>query len=772
MDIPNTLDKYRFPPDFREAVLAGGVRTFHPPQADAINAGVLEGENLVMAVPTASGKTLIAELAILKALSTSTLSGREEVGPSPSPGGRRCLYIAPLKALASEKYKDFKTKYERLGITFGIAIGDLDSPSHYLKKYDVIIATSEKVDSMLRSRADWLAESLAVVIFDEIHVLGDPARGPTLEILATRLRLLNPQAQLLALSATVPNAAEMADWLGAKCVVSSWRPIPLNEGVFLNERLTYAEGHVRLIKEDAPDEVQKLVMDTLKQRAGSQETGEKNKGKRSRPPKNPAEAQTSPGSAPPAPGTKKGQALVFVNSRRSTQAVARELCRWVDTLLTGEERARLEAISRTLAPALDSTKICQKLAEVVRHGVAFHHAGLKPGQREAVEENFKAGLIKVICSTPTLAAGVNLPARRVIVRDTKRYASGAGSVFIPAAEYKQCAGRAGRPQYDDHGEAVLIARSQAEQNALFDRFILAPLEPVDSQLAEESALRKHILAALASGYVHDVNSMFAFLEHTFLAHQRRGVNLVDLIANIFDFLHAEQFIEKSGFRYFATPFGARVSRLYLDPVSGLVIKRGLARAAAGRSFSGIGLLHLVCSCPDSERLSVGKNDYEELDSFGNQVQEELLLTRDDIESLGDLYTALGVLKTVWLLLRWMEEEREEDLCDRFNVGPGDVFRHTESAQWLLYSAQSIAEVFQFKKLTFFLEGLRNRVRYGIKEELLELASLKGVGRVRSRLLFANGFEKLADLRFTTVEELGRIRGIGSALAQDILKQLK
>lgn len=765
MDIPKTLDKYRFPPEFRDAVLSGGIRTFHPPQADAISAGVLAGENLVMAVPTASGKTLIAELAILKALSASTQPERGEGLPSPSPAGRRCLYIAPLKALASEKYKDFKAKYERLGITFGIAIGDLDSPSHYLKKYDVIIATSEKVDSMLRSRADWLAESLAVVIFDEIHVLGDPSRGPTLEILATRLRLLNPTAQLLALSATVPNAAEMAAWLGAKCVVSSWRPIPLNEGVFLNERLTYAEGHVRLIKEEAPDEVQKLVMDTLKQGARSKETGGKNKGKRSSPPQDTAEAPTVPGS-------KKGQALVFVNSRRSTQAVARDLCRWVDTLLSDEERARLAAVSRTLAPALDSTKICQKLAEVVRHGVAFHHAGLKPGQREAVEENFKAGLIKVICSTPTLAAGVNLPARRVIVRDTKRYASGAGSVFIPAAEYKQCAGRAGRPQYDDHGEAVLIARSQAEQNALFDRFILAPPEPVDSQLAEESALRKHILAALASGYVHDVNSMFAFLEHTFLAHQRRGVNLVDLIANIFDFLHAEQFIEKSGFRYFATPFGARVSRLYLDPVSGLVIKRGLARAAAGRSFSGIGLLHLVCSCPDSERLSVGKNDYEELDSFGDQVQDELLLTRDDIESLGDLYAALGVLKTVWLLVRWMEEEREEDLCDRFNVGPGDVFRHTESAQWLLYSAQSIAEVFQFKKLTFFLEGLRNRVRYGIREELLELASLKGVGRVRSRLLFANGYEKLADLRSATAEELGRIRGIGPALARDILKQLK
>ncbi|NTV28614.1 MAG: DEAD/DEAH box helicase [Candidatus Omnitrophica bacterium] len=756
MDFQTTLEKYNFPPNYRDSLLASGIRTLHPPQADAIAAGVLEGENLMLAVPTAAGKTLIAELAILKAACSREPDADLSAEPAQKAHApaRRSLYIAPLKALASEKYRDFTRKYAKLGLTVGIAIGDLDSPGRYLQKYDVIIATAEKVDSLLRARADWLTDSLAVVVFDEIHVMGDPERGPTLEILATRLRLLNPRAQFIALSATVPNASEMADWLGAKCVTSTWRPIPLNEGVFFNNRLTYAEGHVRVIHEDADEDVQKLVMDTLRQGpAGSGKLGH-------------GTVQRS----------KNGQALVFVNSRRSTQAVARELCRQVDTLLTDEEREQLKELSKEMAPPAEATKVCQKLAEVVRHGVAFHHAGLRPGQREAVEENFKSGLIKAICSTPTLAAGVNLPARRVIVRDAKRYASGAGSVFIPASEYKQCAGRAGRPQYDDFGEAVLIAKSRSEQDALFDRFILAPPEPVNSRLADEAALRRHILAALASGYVHDVNGMFEFMQHTFLAHQRQGVNMVDLIAGIFDFLHTEQFIEKSGFRYFATPFGSRVSRLYIDPVSGVIIKRGLARAASGRSFSGIGLLHLACSCPDSEMLSVGKNDYETLESFGNQVEDELLLTQDDISALGDMYTALGVLKTVWLLVRWMDEEREEDLCERFNVGPGDVFRHTESAQWLLYSAQSIAEVFQFKKLTFFLEGLRNRVRYGIREELLELSSLKGVGRVRARLLFDAGFKRLADISAgpgpVVEDKLASLRGIGPALARDILKQLR
>lgn len=716
MDFAETLSRYDFPPEYTRMLLATGIVALHPPQAAAIDAGVLNGKNVVLAVPTASGKTLIAELAMLKAIF-------EKNG--------RCLYIAPLKALASEKYREFQKKYAPLGIKVGIAIGDLDSPGAYLKNYQIVIATAEKVDSLLRARTDWFINDLAVTVFDEIHVINDPARGPTLEILATRVRLLNPAMQVLALSATVANARDMADWLGAEAVVSAWRPIPLHEGVYYNGRLTYENGNIRVIRENAPEEVQQLVMDTLRG---------------------------------------KGQALVFVNSRRSTQAVARELCRWVGSLLTPEEKLALKDVAARVAPPMESTKVCQKLAEVVTHGVAFHHAGLRPDQREAVEENFKKNIIKVICCTPTLAAGVNLPARRAIIRDAKRYASGVGAVFIPASEYKQCAGRAGRPQYDDYGEAVLLAKSLSDQDALFERFILAPPEPVMSRLADENQLRKHVLSSIAGGYIQDVSGMFEFLSHTFLAHQHKSAHLVELVGSIFDFLHKEQFIDKSGFRFFATPFGARVSRLYIDPLSALVIRKGLARIASGANFSSIGLLHLICSCPDSEKLSVGKADLEELEDFGNKVADELALTREDIEATQDHYTALSVLKTVWLLLRWMDEEKEEDICERFNVGPGDVFRHTESAQWLLYAARSIAEVYQFKQLTHFLNGLQSRVRYGIKEELLELASLRGIGRIRSRILFNKGYRNVAALGKAGEEDLGHIKGIGLALAKDILRQ--
>lgn len=716
MNLKELLLKYSFPQTVIDIFQTEGITTLHPPQAEAINKGILDKKNVVMAVPTAAGKTLIAELALLKSI-------LHENG--------RVLYIAPLKALASEKFNDFKNKYEKLGINVGIAIGDLDSPSKSLDKYQVLVATAEKVDSLLRSKATWLINSLSLIILDEVHFIDDEHRGPTLEILITRIKQLKPDIQILALSATISNARELAGWLKAELALSHWRPIPLKEGVFYNERIVFNNDSTRIVTEEAADDLNKLTLDTL--RGG-------------------------------------GQVLVFVNSRRSAQAASREICSSTSSILNSKERAQLKELSKEIADDPGATKVCKKLADAVLHGSAFHHAGLKPKQRQLIEDNFKKNIIKVICSTPTLAAGVNLPARRAIIRDCKRYASGLGSVFIPVSEYKQCAGRAGRPQYDDHGEAVLMAKSVSEQNALFERFILSKPEPITSKLGSESSMRIHVLSSIAAGYVHDINGMFDFLSQTFLAHQRQGLNLIGMIGEIFDFLHQSGFIDKSGFRFFTTPFGGITSRLYIDPITALTLRDGLKKIAEGKSFSDLGLLHLMTCCPDSEMLNVGKSDYEQIEELAQRLEDELILKPEDLPLLQDAYTFYATLKTMWLMGRWIDEEKEETLCDDFGVGPGDIYRHVESAEWLLYGAGRIAELNHYKQITFVLENLRRRVRYGIKEELLELASLHGVGRIRARQLFSHGYRTIQDLQLASAEQLGSIKSIGKALAKDIVAQ--
>ncbi len=718
MKIKEVLEKYAFPPTISDILISHGIETLNPPQIDAVKKGILDKKNLIMAVPTASGKTLIAELCILKTILHE---------------GGRALYICPLKALASEKYQDFKKKYERLGISIGIATGDLDSPSQHLNRYQILISTPEKIDSLLRSKSSWLMNNLTAIVLDEIHTLNDEHRGPTLEILITRIKQMKPDIQILGLSATISNAKEIAGWLNAELTYSQWRPIPLKEGVHYNDRIIFNNDSIRIIKEEESDDLSKLTMDTL--RGG-------------------------------------GQVLVFVNSRRSAQAVARELAPSISSLIKVEERKVLNQLAKEIADEPSATKVCKKLADCIKLGSAFHHAGLKPKQRQLVEDYFKKNIIKTIASTPTLAAGVNLPARRAIIRDCKRYASGLGSVYISTAEYKQCAGRAGRPQYDDYGEAVLMAKSLSEQNALFEKFILATPEPVTSKLGTESALRIHVLSSIAAGYVHDVSGMFEFINQTFLAYQRQGLNLLDLIGQIFDFLHQNGFIEKSGFRFFTTPLGNTTSRLYLDPITSLTLREGLTKIHSGKSFSNLGLLHLIACCPDSEMLSVGKADYEELESLSNKIEDELILSPNDLPMLQDVYTFYSTLKTMWLLSQWIEEEKEEILCDEFNVGPGDIYRHVESAGWLLYAAGTIAELYHYKKLSFNLENLRHRIRYGIKEELLELASLRGVGRIRARQLFTHGYHKLNDLKISDEHVLASIKTIGKSLAYEIIEQIR
>jgi len=193
-----------------------GFTEMRPAQAKAIAAGLFEDRNLLVCTPTASGKTLVGELAALNAV----LHDRG-----------KAVYVVPLRALASEKHKQFTKDYPNLKIA--LTSGDVDSVDSWLARYDIIITTSEKMDSLLRHRAPWLS-SVKTLVLDEIHLLNDAGRGPTLEVLITLMRRLLPQLQVIGLSATIGNPEELADWLEAALVLDTWRPVRLDKGVYLD----------------------------------------------------------------------------------------------------------------------------------------------------------------------------------------------------------------------------------------------------------------------------------------------------------------------------------------------------------------------------------------------------------------------------------------------------------------------------------------------------------------------------------------------------------
>jgi helicase len=306
---------------------------------------------------------------------------------------------------------------------------------------------------------------------------------------------------------------------------------------------------------------------------------------------------------------------------------------------------------------------------------------------------------------------------------------------------------------------------------LFEKYVLALPEPITSKLGNEAALRTHVLSSIASGYVYDIKGMFDFLSHTFLSHQKKTFNLLEIISDIFRFLEKEAMIKKEGLRYFPTAFGSCISRLYLDPLSGIILKQGLARAAKSKYTNSWGLLHLICCCPDMGLLALNRNDAEKLELFHSLHTPDMILTRENCDMLDDYLYFMATLKTSWMLDSWTDEENEETICDKFSVGPGDIRRYIETAEWLCYGACVIAGLFKLKNEVFLLECLRKRIVYGIKEELLELVDLRGVGRVRARNLYKKGIHKIADLKYVDTATLTKIDQIGPVLAKDIKGQI-
>jgi helicase len=214
--------KDRLHPKLYERLLED-ISELRPSQEKAVAQGLFEGKNLLVCTPTASGKTLIAEMAAVNGI-------LNRVG--------KAIYIVPLKALASEKHKEFSRKYP--GVRVALSVGDLDTNDPDIGTYDFIITTSEKLDSLIRHHTPWLRD-VKTVIIDEIHLLNDPGRGPTLEILITILRKLLKDIQLIGLSATIGNPEELAGWLSAQLVEDSWRPVELKEGVYFENKIEFKE---------------------------------------------------------------------------------------------------------------------------------------------------------------------------------------------------------------------------------------------------------------------------------------------------------------------------------------------------------------------------------------------------------------------------------------------------------------------------------------------------------------------------------------------------
>jgi len=702
------IEQLDIPPSTIEFLQKNGYVNLYPPQEKTVKAGLLEGKSILVSAPTASGKTLIAILAIIRHLS-------EKRG--------KIVYLSPLKALASEKFNEFK----KLGsvdigknLKIQISTGDFDASEKNLGQNDILVLTNEKMDSIIRQGAEWI-DQISLVIADEVHLLGDDDRGPTLEIVLTKLKLLPKRPQILALSATVTNADEIADWLECKLVHSEWRPVPLSEGVYDQGVVTMQDSKKFEIQTSIRGPPVDLGLDSL------------NNG---------------------------GQAILFAETRTRSVSLATKASEAVSKTLNKEEKEILEKISQKILDDNEHTELVKTLASLIKNGVAFHHAGLNSNCRDLIESEFRNKRIKILSSTPTLAAGVNLPARRVVIASLSRYDAKYGTNKpISILEYKQLCGRAGRPQYDKYGEAIIVGNSNGDE--IFDYYINGTPEPISSKLTGDKALRIHLLSFVSTNPGIKGEDIVEFFSKTLSGSQERKTTIKFHIQISLRYLESEDLVKQKGNRYIATEFGKKTSTLYIDPLTAVLFRKSLERIST--KGHALGLLHLITISEDFfPKFSLRNKDYEFVGTLIENYADQL------IEPISEYDCNRSLLA----MHAWINESSEIFLSDNFGIESGDMHRMADIADWLIHALYEIAKLEKKDEILTEIDSLRSRIVYGIKDELVDLVQIKGIGRVRARILFKNDIKTIEDLTKISVENLSKMDKIGPLVAENIKTHLK
>ena len=786
------ISKLDIPKSARDFFASKGFENLYPPQAAAVHAGLLKGTSLLVSAPTASGKTLVAMLAIISHIAC---------------GGRRVVYLSPLRALAAEKYVEFAelsristdgAGWEKMRSVDGSmgddtkkrtiktirATGDTRSGNRGISASGgrvsdahIIVATNEAMDSAIRRNLAW-TEDIDLVITDEVHLIGDQTRGPTLEMVLTQLKKkrhmpsdtdhnndgdesddtipdVNNSIQIVGLSATVQNDVEIARWLGCMLVRSDWRPVPLTEGVCdLLGSVQMNDGRKFKVNAGPEGLAARLGVDAVME---------------------------------------GGQSLIFAATRPSSRATAVRTSKLVASTLTEQEKNALAKVAAKLLPSAGSKKprnpkgkkndvkgkdddgddlispsitdLQKDAATMITRGVAFHHAGLSDRMRTIIEDEFRKGRIKLLASTPTLAAGVNLPARRVVISTVNRYDPKYGyNRPISVLEYKQLCGRAGRPQYDTYGESIVCTSDNAFST--FHNFIEGDIEPLESQIMEPKALHTHLLTVIVLNPGIKRDDITSFFVQTLAGVQFYKDDIINAVDTELDFLLGINMITTKGVRYAATRLGKRTSSLYVDPATAAYLY-GVADAAPRGNPQKptrhtLGFLHAVTNCDEflPKQALLKKH---------HQLAHDLLYGPHRSELLTPVF-ADDCTRGLFVLHAWISERTDKEIETAFKSQSGDLHRMTETAAWLVYVLREMAKHAGRDDLLDELAILRARIRFGIKEELVDLTSARGIGRVRARALYNAGIRNLATLNTTSLSKLSTIRQIGPTVAASIKRE--
>lgn len=432
---------------------------FNPIQTQIFHTLYHTDTNVLLGAPTGSGKTIAAEMAMFRVFNKYPTN--------------KVVYIAPLKALVRERVEDWKVRIEeKLGKKVVELTGDVTPDMRAIAQADLIVTTPEKWDGVSRSWQNRsYVQKVAILIIDEIHLLGED-RGPVLEVIVSRTNFISSHTsksvRVVGLSTALANARDLADWLGIGQVGlfnfrPSVRPVPLEVHIHGFPGQHYCP---RMASMNKPT----------------------------------FQAIRSHSPAKPV--------LIFVSSRRQTRLTALDLIAYLAT--EDNPKQWLHQDEREIEDIIGTVRD-SNLKLTLAFGIGMHHAGLHERDRKTVEELFVNCKIQVLIATSTLAWGVNFPAHLVVVKGTEYY-DGKSRRYVdyPITDVLQMMGRAGRPQFDDQGKAVILVHDIKKD--FYKKFLYEPF-PVESSLL--SVLSDHLNAEIAAGTISSKQDAMDYITWTY-----------------------------------------------------------------------------------------------------------------------------------------------------------------------------------------------------------------------------------------------------------------
>uniref|UniRef100_A0A182QX53 DNA polymerase theta n=1 Tax=Anopheles farauti TaxID=69004 RepID=A0A182QX53_9DIPT len=768
------LANWGLPDSITNAYNKKGIVELFPWQVECLSRDevLLEGKNLIYSAPTSAGKTLVSEFLLAKTIAERKL---------------KALLILPFVAVAREKMLYLRDLLEPGGMRVEGFYGGYHPPGGF-EAIDLAVCTIEKANSIVnRLLEQGTLTSLGLVVVDEVHLISDPSRGYILELLLTKIRFVaarsNHRTQIVCMSATLPNIDLLARWLEADLYHTDFRPIALVEMLKVGNTIYSATGKpLRYVKgtlldypvPNDPDHVALLALETILEGCA---------------------------------------VIVFCPSKDWCEQLAVALAGTLHTLrkedhphqtlrdrlreqIGGERQQEVLLQLRNSPAGLDSV-----LEKTVRNGVAFHHAGLTTDERDIIESSFRDGSLRIIVATSTLSSGVNLPARRVIIRTPKF-----GGRPMSALAYKQMVGRAGRTGRDTLGESVLICSPSEEK--IGRELIGAELPPVRSCLDSENYahLKRAVLEIIASGSATTTEELETFVNTTLYSceracsfqvddrllamskstkrrqnppdgedHNAGSQEQVDPIVSCISFLVEYEFIrlqqqtddlkvDHSAAKrtvLSATRLGHACLAASLPPKDGFLLFSELQRAR--QCFVLESELHAIyLVTPYSVAYQWQQIDWmdfldlwEKLPGAAKRVGElvgvrESFMVRAMRGGGGSSvdYRTLQVHKRFYTALALLELVHEVPL--------GVVARKFKCCRGLLQSLQQVASTFagivtsfcaslNWTLLQLLVGQFRERLFFGVAHELLDLMRIPSLNGQRARLLYDGGITGLAQL---------------------------